>query len=108
MAKSKFEIYKDKSGQFRWRLIASNGEAVATGESHSEKRAAMNAVKKLKVWSNTDIIIDREAEKEAAKKAPVKKAGKPEAKAPVKKAVKKVAKVAKKAAPAPTTEKTIL
>jgi uncharacterized protein len=43
----KFEIYPDASGQYRWRLKASNGQIVASSgesfDSHSNaKRAAEN------------------------------------------------------------------
>ncbi len=59
MAKTtKFEVYKDKKGHFRWRLLSSNGEAVATGEAYKEKRGAMDAVKKLKDWSSTKEVSD--------------------------------------------------
>lgn len=37
---AKFEVYEDKSGQFRFRLKAGNGEVVATGESYPTKAAA--------------------------------------------------------------------
>jgi len=40
----KFEIYKDKSGGFRFRLKASNGEIVASGESYKTKASAKNGV----------------------------------------------------------------
>ena len=30
----KFELYKDKSGKFRFRLKASNGEIIAAGEAY--------------------------------------------------------------------------
>jgi len=30
----KFEVYKDRSGKFRFRLKASNGQVVATGEAY--------------------------------------------------------------------------
>jgi uncharacterized protein YegP (UPF0339 family) len=97
MAKTKFEIYKDAKGNYRWRLLAQNGEPVASsGEGFSEKRTAMNAVKKLKDWANTTNVIDVEKAKEEAakaKSAPAKKAAK---KATVKKAVKKVTKKATK------------
>ena len=36
----KFEIYKDRKGEFRWRLKAGNGEIVATGESYPTKAGA--------------------------------------------------------------------
>ena len=29
----KFEVYQDRSGKFRFRLKASNGQVVATGEA---------------------------------------------------------------------------
>src|SRR4029078_1867268 len=36
----KFEVYKDRSGKFRFRLKASNGQVVATGEAYETKAAA--------------------------------------------------------------------
>lgn len=59
MSTTSFEIYKDKAGHFRWKLIAKNGESVAEGgEGYAERRGAMNAVKKLKVWASTEKIVD--------------------------------------------------
>lgn len=73
-AKTKFEVYKDNKGNFRWKLLAANGEPVASsGEGFPEKRTAMNAVKKLKDWSNTENIVDVEKMKEEAKKMADKK-----------------------------------
>ncbi len=48
MAKPKFEIYKDKSGQYRFRLKAPNGEIIATGESYSSKNACMDGIESVK------------------------------------------------------------
>lgn len=53
-----FEVYKDKKGGFRWRLLSKNHETVAFGEAYSEKRGAMGAVKKLKDWASTKNISD--------------------------------------------------
>lgn len=102
MAKTKFEIYKDKKGTFRWRLLAQNGEAVASsGEGFKERRTVMNAVKKLKDWANTETVIDLDKMKEEAKKAKeaaskkkvanknVKPVSKTTVKKPAKKAVSK-------------------
>lgn len=36
----KFEVYEDKSGKFRFRLKAGNGEIVASGEAYNTKDAA--------------------------------------------------------------------
>jgi len=45
----KFELYKDKSGEFRFRLKAGNGEVIATGsESYSSKAAALNGIESIK------------------------------------------------------------
>lgn len=40
----KFEVYKDKAGKFRFRLKASNGQVIATGEAYETKASAMNGV----------------------------------------------------------------
>jgi uncharacterized protein len=97
MAKTKFELYKDTKGNYRWRLIAQNGEAVASsGEGFTEKRTALNAIKKLKDWSSTLIVIDFEKIKEDAEKEKAK-AKKAVSKAATKKSVikKEVAKTKK-------------
>ncbi len=59
MSTTKFHVYKDKAGHFRWKLLSRNGESVCEGgEGYKEKRGAMNAVKKLKVWASTTKIED--------------------------------------------------
>jgi uncharacterized protein YegP (UPF0339 family) len=40
MMAGKFEVYKDRAGKFRFRLKASNGQVVATGEAYETKAAA--------------------------------------------------------------------
>ncbi len=44
----KFELYKDKSGKFRFRLKASNGQVIATGESYETKASALNGIESVK------------------------------------------------------------
>jgi uncharacterized protein YegP (UPF0339 family) len=74
MSTTAFEIYKDKAGHFRWKLIAKNGESVAEGgEGYAERRSVMNAVKKLKVWASTEKLVDKTIEPKAIAKAPAKK-----------------------------------
>lgn len=36
----KFEVYEDRAGKFRFRLKASNGQVVATGEAYESRSAA--------------------------------------------------------------------
>lgn len=40
----KFEIYKDKKGEFRFRLKASNGENILASEGYSSKKNAKNGI----------------------------------------------------------------
>ena len=43
----KFEIYKDKTEQFRFRLKAKNGEIIATSEAYTTKANCKNGVKSV-------------------------------------------------------------
>ncbi|WP_411822322.1 YegP family protein [Leptospira sp. 'Mane'] len=45
---AKFEIYKDKAGEFRFRLKAGNGEVIATGEGYSSKKACENGIESIR------------------------------------------------------------
>ena len=40
----KFELYKDKAGEFRFRLKAGNGEKILSGEGYKDKSGAENGV----------------------------------------------------------------
>ena len=45
----KFEVYADAAGKYRWRLIAGNGQIVASsGESFSDKSSATRAAQNVK------------------------------------------------------------
>lgn len=44
----KFEVYTDKSGEFRFRLKASNGEIIATGEGYKAKASCLNGIESIK------------------------------------------------------------
>lgn len=44
----KFEIYKDKAGEFRFRFRASNGEIMFGSEGYKAKASAMNAIESIK------------------------------------------------------------
>ncbi len=46
---AKFEIYKDKTGEFRWRLIHTNGQMIAnSGEGYTTKANAISGVNSVK------------------------------------------------------------
>jgi uncharacterized protein len=44
----KFEIYKDARGEFRFRLMAANGEIIASSEGYKSKAAAQNGVESVR------------------------------------------------------------
>jgi len=44
----KFEIYMDKSSEYRFRLKARNGEIVAISESYKSKSGCVNGVESVK------------------------------------------------------------
>lgn len=44
----KFELYKDKSEHFRFRLKAGNGEIIATSEAYNSKASAQNGINSVK------------------------------------------------------------
>ena len=44
----KFEIYKDASEKFRFRLKASNGETIAASEAYESKDGCKNGVESVK------------------------------------------------------------
>ena len=43
-----FEVYKDKAGEYRFRLKASNGETVLASEGYSAKAGCMNGIESVK------------------------------------------------------------
>ena len=44
----KFELYADKSGEFRFRLKAKNGQIIATSESYKTKASCENGIESVK------------------------------------------------------------
>lgn len=55
----KFEIYFDKAGLYRYRLIASNGESIAMSEDgYKSKSGCINGIKSVSVNAPSAEIID--------------------------------------------------
>ncbi len=44
----KFEVYKDKAGEFRFRLKATNGQIIAVGEGYKAKDSCLNGIASVK------------------------------------------------------------
>ena len=43
----KFEVYLDKAGEYRFRLKATNGQIIATGESYKAKPGVLNVIESI-------------------------------------------------------------
>ena len=44
----KFQIYQDKAGEFRFRLLASNGQNIAGSEGYSRKDSCLNGIESVR------------------------------------------------------------
>jgi len=55
---AKFEIYKDKKGNFRFRLLAANNQVIATGEGYSSKESCKKGIASIKKNAPIADIVD--------------------------------------------------
>lgn len=44
----KFEVYQDKTGEYRFRLTATNGQVIAVSEGYKAKTSCMNGIESVK------------------------------------------------------------
>ena len=54
----KFEMYKDKKGEVRFRLKAGNGQIIATSEGYKDSAACKNGIESVKKNAPTAEIVD--------------------------------------------------
>ena len=47
MKHPKFEMYEDKSGEFRFRLKATNGQVIAVSEGYTAKAGCLNGIESV-------------------------------------------------------------
>ncbi|MBP3310474.1 MAG: YegP family protein [Ruminococcus sp.] len=60
----KFEIYKDKAGEFRFRLKARNGEIIAVSEGYVKKDSCKNGIESVRKNAVDAPVIEPEKEAE--------------------------------------------
>jgi len=58
MAVGKFEVYTDKSGEYRFKLKAPNGEVIAMSEGYSSKKSCMNGIESVKKNAPNATIVE--------------------------------------------------
>ena len=54
----KFELYKDKSDKYRFRLKAANGEIIAVSEAYNQKASAENGIDSVRRNAQTATVSD--------------------------------------------------
>lgn len=59
----KFEIYKDKAGEFRFRLKASNGQNIMASEGYKAKSGCTNGIESVKKNAPEDSRYERKVTK---------------------------------------------
>jgi uncharacterized protein YegP (UPF0339 family) len=58
MNQTKFEFYRDVGKQYRWRLLAGNGEIVAISEAYTELASAKHSAIRVAEIAHQAILID--------------------------------------------------
>lgn len=54
----KFTIYKDAAGEFRFRIVATNGNILASSQGYSAKSSAQNAIDRIKSDAADATVVD--------------------------------------------------
>jgi len=55
----KFELYKDKAGEFRFRLKAGNGEIILASEGYKQRASAENGIESVRKNGAVDERYER-------------------------------------------------
>jgi uncharacterized protein YegP (UPF0339 family) len=55
---AKFEINKDVAGEFRFKLVAVNGEIIAVSEGYTAKEGALNGIESVRLNAPVAVIDD--------------------------------------------------
>lgn len=53
----RYELFKDKAGEYRFRLKAANGEIIAVSEGYKEKKSCLHGIESVR-RNAPSIIID--------------------------------------------------
>ncbi|TGC11324.1 YegP family protein [Methanolobus halotolerans] len=56
----KFEVFTDKSGKYRFRLKAPNGEIIAVGQAYASKAGCMNGIESVRKNAPVADIVEIE------------------------------------------------
>jgi uncharacterized protein YegP (UPF0339 family) len=69
-AVSKFQIYKDRKGEYRWHLRARNGEIIAdSNEGYSRKASCKHGIDLVKGQAASAVVEDQTEEDQTERRA---------------------------------------
>ncbi|WP_426503257.1 YegP family protein [Dactylosporangium sp. McL0621] len=57
----KFVVKKTSNGQYRFNMVASNGQVVATSETYTRKSSALNTIASIQQRANAAAVDDQTA-----------------------------------------------
>jgi len=58
---AKFEIFKGKAGDFRFRLKAANGKVICQGQGYKTKNACLKGVESIKTNAAGAAVVETES-----------------------------------------------
>ncbi|MEM5518409.1 YegP family protein [Henriciella sp. AS95] len=58
---AKFELFKDKAGEFRFRLKAGNGEIILTSEGYKQHASAVKGIESVKTNSANEARFEKKS-----------------------------------------------
>jgi uncharacterized protein YegP (UPF0339 family) len=62
-----FEVYKDKQGEYRFRLKSVNGEVIASSEGYASKQNCLIGIDSVKINAATAVVVELIPEKDLQK-----------------------------------------
>ncbi len=57
----KFELWKDKKGEWRWNLKARNGQVIAVSEGYTSKSGAKNGIMSVRLNAPLARVVQKDA-----------------------------------------------
>jgi uncharacterized protein YegP (UPF0339 family) len=57
----KFDLFEDNGGHWRFNLLATNGQVIASSESYNSKAAAQNGIESVRKNAPDAKVVEREA-----------------------------------------------
>ncbi len=56
----KFEVFRDRSGGYRFNLLAGNGQIIASSESYTTRDSAQGGIESVKKNAPDAPVVDRQ------------------------------------------------